>query len=63
MPVDLISLQGYDLEFEITDENFDLYAVYIHEPMKSNWWTFNIDAVQIFQFKTGKRYVHLSVLN
>ena len=63
IPIDLISLQGYHLEFEITDEDFDLYAVYIHEPMKSNWWTFNIDAVEIFQFKTGKRYVHLAVLN
>ena len=63
IPTDLNSLQGNPLDFEITDEDFDLYAVYIHEPMKSNWWTFNIDAVQIFQFKTGKRYVHLSVLD
>ena len=50
-----------DLEFELTDENFNMYAVDIHEPMTSNWWTFNIDAVEIFQFKTGTRYVNFII--
>ena len=51
----MISLQAMDLEFELTDENFNMYAVDIHEPMTSNWWTFNIDKIEIFQFKTGER--------
>ena len=58
----MISLQDMDLEFEITDENFDMYAVDIHEPMISNWWTFNIDGVEVFQFRTRKRYDYVMSL-
>ena len=45
------------LQFEITLQNFTMYAIYFHEPMESNWWTTNIDEVEIFHLNYArKRY-------
>ena len=45
------------LQFEIMLENFTMYAVDFHEPMESNWWTTNIDEVELFYLNYGgKRY-------
>ena len=46
------------LQFKIILENFTMYAVEFHEPMESNWWTTNIDRLELFNSNNDRiRYM------
>ena len=56
-PKTFVSNDKIHIQFEITLDNFTMYAVDFDEPMESNWWTTNIDEVELFYLNYGgKRY-------